>query len=222
MDGNRRYGRSKYGVPLKGHHDGSQKLVDFISWSIAAGVQVLTVYAFSTENWNRDQVEIDALMSIFQTFMHQIVPEALKLDIRVCVLASDAARLPHHVRKSMHDVEEATKHCTNFTLNICASYGSRDEIVRACQSIAEQVALGHLQPSEVTDKVFSKHLVTGHVSDPDVLIRTSGELRLSNFLLFQVAYAEMIFLEKNWPELTYKDFLGIIQEYNRRKRRFGK
>ncbi|CAK4636778.1 hypothetical protein AeMF1_009282 [Aphanomyces euteiches] len=222
MDGNRRYGRTKYGIPVKGHHEGSQRVVDFLTWCMEAGVQVLTLYAFSTENWNRDAAEVNALMGIFETFMNDIIPEALTRDIRVCVLASDSARLPVHVKESIQKIEVATKNCSSFTLNICASYGSRNEIVNACRGIATQVASGAIHAEEINEDTISRYLLTRNVPDPDVLVRTSGELRLSNFLMYQCAYSELIFLDKMWPAVTRDDFVGILDEFNRRKRRFGK
>ncbi|RHY36491.1 hypothetical protein DYB34_000948 [Aphanomyces astaci] len=186
MDGNRRYGRSKYGVPMRGHHDGSQRLVDFLSWAMSAGVQILTVYAFSTENWKRDAAEVNALMGIFDSFMMDIIPEALARNIRVRVLVSDATHLPQHVQ------------------------------------IAIKVASGELNVDDVTEDIVSQHLLTRNLPDPEVLVRTSGELRVSNFLMYQIAYAELIFVDKLWPALTHDDFIGILAEYNRRQRRFGK
>ncbi|RHY29178.1 hypothetical protein DYB32_005369 [Aphanomyces invadans] len=183
MDGNRRYGRTKYGIPVRGHQEGSQRLVDFLTWAMSAGVEILTVYAFSTENWKRDAAEVKALMGIFDTFMQDIIPEALARNIRVCVLVSDATHLPKYIQASIRDIEAATKHCSAFTLNICARTSTR----------------------------LSK-----------VLVRTSGELRVSNFLMFQIAYAELIFVDKMWPALTHDDFVGILGEFNRRQRRFGK
>ncbi|RHZ18213.1 hypothetical protein DYB31_003844 [Aphanomyces astaci] len=234
MDGNRRYGRSKYGVPMRGHHDGSQRLVDFLSWAMSAGVQILTVYAFSTENWKRDAAEVNALMGIFDSFMMDIIPEALARNIRVRVLVSDATHLPQHVQVSIQEIEAATQHCSAFTLNICAritseicaacvcSYGSRNEITMACRQIAIKVASGELNVDDVTEDIVSQHLLTRNLPDPEVLVRTSGELRVSNFLMYQIAYAELIFVDKLWPALTHDDFIGILAEYNRRQRRFGK
>ncbi|OQS01280.1 undecaprenyl pyrophosphate synthetase [Achlya hypogyna] len=222
MDGNRRYGRTRYGLPLQGHHDGSQRVVDFMNWCIGAGVQILTVYAFSTENWGRAQAEVDALMNIFTHFMHDIIPTALERNIRVCVLVSDGAKLPTHIAEAIAKIETATAHCTAFTLNICASYGSRNEMVNACRSIAVKVADGSMGVEDIDEAAISSHLLTKNVVDPDLLIRTSGECRLSNFLLYQIAYSELIFVDKMWPELTSDDFTSIIHEFNQRKRRFGK
>ncbi|ETW06481.1 di-trans,poly-cis-decaprenylcistransferase [Aphanomyces invadans] len=222
MDGNRRYGRTKYGIPVRGHQEGSQRLVDFLTWAMSAGVEILTVYAFSTENWKRDAAEVKALMGIFDTFMQDIIPEALARNIRVCVLVSDATHLPKYIQASIRDIEAATKHCSAFTLNICASYGSRNEIAVACREIAVKVAAGEMDANQVTEKVVSDHLLTRGLPDPEVLVRTSGELRVSNFLMFQIAYAELIFVDKMWPALTHDDFVGILGEFNRRQRRFGK
>ncbi|RHY91210.1 hypothetical protein DYB37_003720, partial [Aphanomyces astaci] len=216
MDGNRRYGRSKYGVPMRGHHDGSQRLVDFLSWAMSAGVQILTVYAFSTENWKRDAAEVNALMGIFDSFMMDIIPEALARNIRVRVLVSDATHLPQHVQRiSMRITSEICAAC------VC-SYGSRNEITMACRQIAIKVASGELNVDDVTEDIVSQHLLTRNLPDPEVLVRTSGELRVSNFLMYQIAYAELIFVDKLWPALTHDDFIGILAEYNRRQRRFGK
>ncbi|KDO35769.1 hypothetical protein SPRG_00512 [Saprolegnia parasitica CBS 223.65] len=222
MDGNRRYGRTRYGLPLKGHQDGSQRVVDFMNWCVGAGVQILTVYAFSTENWGRAQAEVDALMNIFTSFMHDIIPQALERNIRVCVLVSDGAKFPSHIGSAIEKIETATAHCTAFTLNICASYGSRNEMVHTVQAIAAKVAAGTLAVDAIDEAVVSEHLLTKNVPDPDLLIRTSGECRLSNFLLYQIAYSELIFLDKMWPELNYDDFLHMMRTFNLRKRRFGK
>ncbi|KAJ0402616.1 hypothetical protein P43SY_007972 [Pythium insidiosum] len=223
MDGNRRYGKSKYGAGVRGHSDGSKTLVAFTDWCIEAGIQALTVFAFSTENWNRDPAEVDALMGLFRDFMHQIVPEALKRNIRVRVLVSDGRKFPSFIVKAIEDIESKTKHCDGFDLNICVSYGARDEIAYACRKIATKVANGEAVPEDIDEQFVGDHLLTAGLSDPDVLVRTSGELRISNFLLFQIAYSELIFLDKNWPEVTREDLHEhIILEFNRRKRRFGK
>ncbi|KAJ0405199.1 hypothetical protein ATCC90586_008827 [Pythium insidiosum] len=223
MDGNRRYGKSKYGAGVRGHSDGSKTLVAFTDWCIEAGIQALTVFAFSTENWNRDPAEVDALMGLFRDFMHQIVPEALKRNIRVRVLVSDGRKFPSFIVEAIEDIESKTKHCDGFDLNICVSYGARDEIAYACRKIATKVANGEAVPEDIDEQFVGDHLLTAGLSDPDVLVRTSGELRISNFLLFQIAYSELIFLDKNWPEVTREDLHEhIILEFNRRKRRFGK
>ncbi|POM70487.1 Di-trans,poly-cis-decaprenylcistransferase [Phytophthora palmivora] len=242
MDGNRRYGKNKYGAGVKGHSDGSKTLVNFTDWCIDAGIKALTVFAFSTgeilmlivsgglcadwcllvENWNREQSEVDALMTLFNQFMYEIVPEALKRDIRVRVLVSDGRKLPAYIVEAIEEIETKTQHCSKFSLNLCVSYGARDEIVGACKKIATEVANGETSVEDINEELLSQRMLTAGLPDPDILIRTSGELRISNFLLFQIAYSELIFMNKMWPEVTKDDVQGIIVEFNRRKRRFGK
>ncbi|CAH0522622.1 unnamed protein product [Peronospora belbahrii] len=222
MDGNRRYGKNKYGEGVRGHSDGSKTLVNFTGWCIDAGIKVLTVFAFSTENWNREQAEVDALMNLFNQFMHEIVPEALKRDVRVRVLVSDGRKLPAYMVEAIEEIETNTQHCTTFSLNLCVSYGARDEIVGACRNIAIEVARGEMSVDDINEDLLSQRMLTAGQPDPDILIRTSGELRISNFLLFQIAYSELIFMDKMWPEVTRDDVQDIILEFNRRKRRFGK
>ena len=225
MDGNRRYGKRKYGgAGSRGHWDGGRTLVDFVDWCMAAGVHTLTAYAFSTENWKRDPKEIDVLFTIFETYCHQIHGEALSKGIRLRVLVSDPEKLPVHMRALFATMEESTQHCKAFELNLCVSYGSRSEIVQACRSISEDVAGGRLRAADIDEDTVSRALLTGGLEggDPDLLIRTSGEQRLSNFLLYQLAYTEMIFVDKMWPELTEGDVGAIVQEFSDRKRRFGK
>ncbi|ETN03295.1 di-trans,poly-cis-decaprenylcistransferase [Phytophthora nicotianae INRA-310] len=222
MDGNRRYGKTKYGAGVRGHTDGSKTLVNFTDWCIDAGIQALTVFAFSTENWNREQSEVDALMNLFSQFMHEIVPEALKRDVRVRVLVSDGRKLPAYIVEAIEEIETKTQNCSKFSLNLCVSYGARDEIVGACRKIATEVVRGETSVEDINEDLVSQRMLTAGLPDPDILIRTSGELRISNFLLFQIAYSELIFMDKMWPEVTKDDVEGIIMEFNRRKRRFGK
>ncbi|ETI37838.1 di-trans,poly-cis-decaprenylcistransferase [Phytophthora nicotianae P1569] len=222
MDGNRRYGKTKYGAGVRGHTDGSKTLVNFTDWCIDAGIQALTVFAFSTENWNREQSEVDALMNLFNQFMHEIVPEALKRDVRVRVLVSDGRKLPAYIVEAIEEIETKTQNCSKFSLNLCVSYGARDEIVDACRKIATEVVRGETSVEDINEDLVSQRMLTAGLPDPDILIRTSGELRISNFLLFQIAYSELIFMDKMWPEVTKDDVEGIIMEFNRRKRRFGK
>ncbi|KAF1777083.1 Decaprenyl diphosphate synthase-like [Phytophthora cactorum] len=223
IDGNRRYGKNKYGSGTRGHSDGTRTVMNFTDWCIDAGVEALTVFAFSTENWKREKAEIEALMKLVDGFIHDILGEALTRNIRVRVLASDSRKLPDFLVESIQEVEAKTQHCNAFYLNLCVSYGARDEIVGACKKIATEVVQGETSIDDI-EKICSASacsLRTG-LPDPDIMIRTSGELRISNFLLFQIAYAELIFMDKFWPEVTREDLQDIIVEYNRRKRRFGK
>lgn len=223
MDGNRRYGKAKYGSVTKGHWDGSKTLVDFSKWCLAEGVEILTVYAFSTENWNRSASEVSVLMQIFCKYCDELRVEALERGIRLQVLSTETEQIPPDVAFGIERMVNETKHCNNLTMNICLSYGSKGEILNACKAIANDVNEGVIKPSEITETTFERKLLTGGCPDPDLILRTSGEFRLSNFLLWQLAYAEMFFLDKQWPELTKADLLGVIREYAiNRKRRFGK
>jgi len=223
MDGNRRYGRAKYSSMTRGHWDGSKTLVDFCKWCMAEGVQVLTVYAFSTENWGRSEGEVNALMRIFRKYSEEIRVEALNRGIKVVVLSTEDDKFPDDVMAGLTRMEQDTKHCTEFILNICISYGSRGEIVNACRSLASDAIEGKIDVASIDEAVVESKLLTYPCSDPDIIIRTSGEFRLSNFLLWQVAYSEMFFLDKMWPELTKGDLIEVLRAYaGQRDRRFGK
>eukprot|EP00457_Paulinella_chromatophora_P006722 gb/GEZN01006741.1/.p1 GENE.gb/GEZN01006741.1/~~gb/GEZN01006741.1/.p1 ORF type:complete len:377 (+),score=61.09 gb/GEZN01006741.1/:107-1237(+) len=222
MDGNRRYGRAVHGVATQGHADGGKTLDKVVDWCIELGVEVLTVYAFSTENWNRDPEEITCLMTLFAKNAKQIQDKSVERNIRVRVLASDPAMLPEHIQEAFFSLEKETASCNGFQLNLCVSYGSRSEIVRACRLVAQKVKDGELTTDQIGEEMLSGQMLTAGLPDPDLLIRTSGERRLSNFLLWQLAYAEMVFVEKPWPALERVDLIDVLREYSRRKRRFGK
>jgi len=223
MDGNRRYGKAKFGNATQGHWEGSKKLVEFAKWCHAEGVEILTVYAFSTENWSRDAAEISALMNIFCKYCDEIRVEALKRGIRVKVLSTETEMLPDDVKAGLRRMVDETAHCTSFLMNICLSYGSRGEIVNACRQIASQVKNQTLDVDDIDEQNISNSLLTGDCIDPDVVIRTSGEMRLSNFLLWQLAYSEMFFIEHQWPEVSKEDLLEIIRSFAcGRKRRYGR
>jgi undecaprenyl diphosphate synthase len=224
MDGNRRHGKNKYNNATRGHWDGCETLVEFTKWCIDEGIQILTVYAFSTENWARNQTEVSALMAIFCKYIDEIRIEALKLGIRVCVLSTEDEKIPENVRIGIDRVVSETRQNDKFTMNICLSYGARGEITNACKSIAQDVQSGMIKVNEVDENEVQKRMLTGHCCcDPDIIIRTSGEERLSNFLLWQAAYSEFFFLKKLWPELQKDDLLEVIRTFaNGRQRRYGK
>jgi len=223
MDGNRRYGRAKYGSATRGHWDGSRTLVEFCRWCMAEGVKVLTVYAFSTENWERGEGEVTALMTIFLRYSQEVREEALERGIKVNVLSTEDDKFPDDVMAGLTRMSHDTQHCDKFTLNICLSYGSRGEIINACRSLASDAVQGKIALSDITEASLSTKMLTYPCPDPDVVIRTSGEFRLSNFLLWQLAYAEMFFVEKRWPELTKGDLIEVIRSFaDQRERRFGK
>lgn len=223
MDGNRRYGRAKYGNATRGHWDGSKTLLDFSKWCISEGVQILTVYAFSTENWARDPAEVSALMAIFCKYFEELSVEAIERGIRIRVLSTEEDQIPTDVKAGIDRMVSLTQHCDKFTMNICLSYGGRGEIVNACRRIATDVREGTMDIGDIGEGAIQSRLLTEHCSDPCIIIRTSGEERLSNFLLWQAAYSEFFFLEKQWPELQKEDLLEVIRTYAKgRQRRFGK
>ena len=223
MDGNRRYGKARYGNATRGHWDGSKTLIEFTKWCMAEGVQVLTVYAFSTENWDRDPNEVSALMSIFCKYCEELRVEALQRGIRIHVLETESEQIPLNVREGIDRMVLETRHCDRFTMNICLSYGSRGEIVNACKSIAKDALNGAIVVDQISEMQVREKMLTRHCCDPDVIIRTSGEERLSNFLLWQSAYSELFFLKKPWPELQKEDLIEVIRGFAQgRERRYGK
>jgi undecaprenyl diphosphate synthase len=224
MDGNRRYGRENFGDETRGHWEGSRKLLELAKWCQAEHIKVLTVYAFSTENWHRDPVEVASLMSILLRYAEELRQSALERNIQVRVLSTDRSFIPANVRARLERLEQDTRQCSGgLVVNVCLSYGSRGEIVGACRDIASACARGEISVDAITESLFGDFLLTRKVPDPDILIRTSGEYRISNFLLWQLAYSELFFLEKKWPEIQKEDILDILRTYALgRTRRFGK
>ena len=223
MDGNRRYGKQRYGNATRGHWDGSRTLVEFAKWCMAEGVSILTVYAFSTENWDREPAEVAALMSIFVKYCEELRVEAVKRGIRIHVLTTEDERIPSDVKAGVDRMVEETKHCEQFTMNICLSYGGRGEIVHACRGVVRDVLNGDCSIDEINEGHLRDNLLTRRCRDPDLVIRTSGEERISNFLLWQIAYSEFFFLKKQWPELQKSDLIEVIRTYAKgRNRRYGK
>ena len=223
MDGNRRYGQAKYGSASRGHWEGSSKLVEFAKWCVAERVKVLTVFAFSTENWRRDPAEVAALMEIFVTYCDELRREALERNIKIVALSTNRESIPLHVQDGVRRMVEDTKHCNGMIMNICLSYGSRSEITAASRSLAIDAVEKKLDPRTIDESVFGQRLLTFDCGDPDILIRTSGEVRISNFLLWQLAYTELFFLDKPWPAIEKEDLLEVIRSFaGGRSRRFGK
>lgn len=167
-------------------------MVDFVQWCMKDGVEIATVYAFSTENWNREALEVVTLMTIFSKYAETFKKEALVNNVKVNVLSTNFNLLPLKVQQSVEDLQSSTSACTGFTLNICLSYGSRNEIVDGCKALAEKAVSGEIKPSDITENMFGEALLTKGQPEPDVLIRTSGEYRLSNFLLWQVSLGLVI------------------------------
>jgi undecaprenyl diphosphate synthase len=185
------------------------------------GVEILTVYAFSTENWGRETVEVNTLMSIFAKYADSFKKEALEKNVKVIVFCTDDSLLPISVKTAIKSLQESTKDCSGFVVNICLSYGSRAEIVNACKSVVHDCSSGKIEVNSIDESAFSTYLSTKGISDPEVLIRTSGEYRLSNFLLWQLAYTELFFIDKYWPEINHSDLRFIMNKFYDRKRRFG-
>lgn len=220
LDGNGRWAKSK-GMPRNyGHAQGSKNVEKICEEAWRMGIKYLTVYAFSTENWSRPKDEVDALMKLLRNYMKTCLKTAAKNDMKVRVIG-DKTRLDDDIRSRIAELEEATKNNGGLNFQIALNYGSRDEIVRAVQRIAADVRVGKMEPEDITSEVISSYLDTHDIPDPDLLIRTSGEERLSNFLLWQLAYSEFCFTDVLWPDFTKEDLVKAIEQYNARDRRYG-
>lgn len=220
LDGNGRWARSK-GMPRNyGHAQGSKNVERICEEAWRMGIKYLTVYAFSTENWSRPKDEVDALMKLLRNYMKTCLKTAAKNDMKVRVIG-DKTRLDADIRSRIAELEEATKNNGGLNFQIALNYGSRDEIVRAVRKIARDAKDGKLDPESITSEVISSYLDTHDIPDPDLLIRTSGEERLSNFLLWQLAYSEFYFTDVLWPDFTKEELMKAIEQYNSRDRRYG-
>lgn len=220
LDGNGRWAKAK-GLPRKaGHVQGAKNVETICEAAYNMGIKYLTVYAFSTENWNRPQDEVDALMQLLRNYMKTCLKTAAKNNMSVRVIG-DKTRLADDIRDSIAKLEEATKDYTGLHFQIALNYGSRDEITRAVKSLAQQVAAGELAPEQITEQTISEHLDTVGIPDPDLMIRTSGEQRISNYLLWQLAYAEFYFTSVPWPDFGKKELEKAIEAYQNRDRRYG-
>ena len=220
MDGNRRWAKAK-GMPAAfGHKEGAKTLEKIVRYANKIGIEYITVYAFSTENWKRTEEEVKSLMILFQTYVDNYSKRADSENIKVQFLGEMNA-FSEKMRKGFKDCEERTKNNTGIVFNIALNYGGRDEILHAVKAIASKVEQGNLKPEEITEKVIQENLYTKDMPDPDLLIRTSGEMRLSNFLPWQLVYAEFLFVEKKWPDFSEEDLDEAIIEYQKRTRKFG-
>ena len=220
LDGNGRWAKSK-GMPRNyGHTMGAKNVETICEVAHHMGIKYLTFYAFSTENWNRPESEVKALMTLLENYLKTCMKTAKKNHIRVRILG-DITRLEESFQKQIHELEEASKEYDGLNLQIAINYGSRDEMVRGMRKVAERVKNGTLKPEEITEDVFEGFLDTAGIPDPDLLIRTSGEQRLSNFLLWQLAYTEFYFPDVLWPDFTKDDLIDAIAFYNTRERRYG-
>ena len=220
LDGNGRWAKAK-GMPRNyGHAQGSKNVERLCEEAYRMGVKYLTVYAFSTENWNRPKDEVDALMKLLRNYMKTCLKTAAKNDMKVRVIG-DKTGLDEDIRNRIAELEEATKDNGGLNFQIALNYGSRDEIVRAVRRVSEDVKEGKVKPEDIDEKMFETYLDTHGIPDPDLMIRTSGELRLSNYLLWQLAYTEFYFTDIPWPDFTKEELSKAIEQYNRRDRRYG-
>ncbi len=220
MDGNRRWARQRGKNASFGHKEGAKTLEKIVRYANKIGLEYITVYAFSTENWKRAEDEVKALMMLLQNYLDDYSKRADTENIRVKVLG-DITALKPGMQKSIINCMERTKDNTGVTFNIALNYGGRDEIIKAVRKIAENVKIGKVNPDDIDEDMISNNLYTAGMPDPDLLIRTSGELRLSNFLPWQVVYSEFLFIDKNWPDFTEEDLDNAIIEYQKRTRKFG-
>ena len=220
LDGNGRWAKAK-GMPRNyGHAQGSKNVEKICEEAWRMGIKYLTVYAFSTENWNRPKEEVNALMKLLRNYMKTCLKTAAKNDMKVRVIG-DITKLDEDIQKRILELEEATKNNVGFNFQIAINYGSRDEITRAVRTLAEDVKEGKLMPEEVNEACIERYLDTHDIPDPDLLIRTSGEQRLSNYLLWQLAYTEFYFTDVPWPDFSKQELEKAIEQYNRRDRRYG-
>ena len=218
--GNGRWAKSK-GMPRNyGHAQGSKNVERICEDAYKMGIKYLTVYAFSTENWSRPKGEVDALMTLLRNYMKTCLNTAKKNRMKVRVIG-DKTGLDPDIQTRIRELEEASKDNDGLNFTIAINYGSRDEIARAVRHISEDVAAGKLDPTSVTEETISNYLDTAGIPDPDLLIRTSGELRLSNFLMWQLAYTEFYFTNTPWPDFTKEELAEAIEKYNSRDRRYG-
>ncbi|RNB88138.1 isoprenyl transferase [Brevibacillus nitrificans] len=220
MDGNGRWANMRSLPRVAGHRAGMKTVKEVVKAADEIGVRYMTMYAFSTENWKRPRDEVDFLMKLPQEFLSTELDELIERDVRIRMLGSKD-ELPSHTLKALLEAEEKTHDNRGLQLNFALNYGGRDEIVKAFSVIAAQVKAGELDPQELDEEVISRYLYTSEIPDPDLLIRTSGEIRLSNFMLWQLAYTEMWFTDVLWPDFSREHFYQAIVEYQGRARRYG-
>ncbi len=220
MDGNGRWARER-GLPkITGHRAGARSVQEAIKGAKESGVKVLTLYAFSTENWSRPRHEVNALFKLLENYIDKEARSLDKNNIRLFIIGR-MNELPQAVREKLKKVVDRTKENTELTLILALNYGSRAEIVDAVRGIVKDCRMGRIHPDYIDEKLFSEYLYTKDIPDPDLLIRTSGEMRLSNFLLWQMSYAEIYVTKKLWPDFKKSDFKKAIEEYQKRERRYG-
>ncbi|WP_375692063.1 polyprenyl diphosphate synthase [Pseudooceanicola sp. LIPI14-2-Ac024] len=220
MDGNGRWAERRGQPRLFGHHAGAKRVREVVEACPDLGVDYLTIFAFSTENWKRTQREVAGLMSLFRSYIKKEARALREHNVRVRFIG-DRPGLDEKLRNLMDELEEYTAHCTGTNLTIAINYGGRDEVARATKRLACDVAQGKLDPQKIDEETLPRYLDTCVLPDPDLVIRTSGEARISNFLLWQSAYAEYEFIETLWPDFTNEIFAQVVRSYAGRERRYG-
>lgn len=221
MDGNGRWAKMR-GLPrVAGHRAGADSVREVVESCETLGVRYLTLYAFSSENWNRPEKEVKALMDLLEKFLEDKLPEMMEDNVKLVAIGR-LNKLPEHVRLKLDKAVSATASNTGVTMNLALSYGGREEIVDAAKKLMRRAAAGEISAEDVDNKIFSSQMYAADIPDPDLLIRTSGELRLSNFLLWQLSYAEIVITGKLWPDFRHDSMLEAIREFTNRDRRFGK
>ena len=220
MDGNRRWAKERGLDPRLGHKEGAETLERIATYANEIGLKYMTVYAFSTENWKRTKEEVGALMKLLELYLDKFLNRESLRNIRIRLLG-DVEGLNPSLRGRIYKIVEKSKDNTGLTLNIAFNYGGRDEIVRAVRKISEKVKNNEININEIDEDMVSNNLYTQGEPEPDLLIRPGGELRISNFLLWQLAYTEFLFVDKYWPDFSRKDLLEAIYTYEKRNRKFG-
>jgi len=220
MDGNGRWAKEKNLPRVEGHRKGSEVVRKIVEASRKAGIEFLTLYAFSEENWNRPRAEVGALMSLLAEFLRSELPKMMDERIRLCAVGR-FSQLPGIVREVLLEAVRITKDNTGMTLVLALSYSARGEMVDAVKQIVDLAVDKKVTTEQVDEDMIARYLYTKNLPDPDLLIRTSGEMRISNFLLYQIAYTELFFTQTLWPDFTKEEFLSALQNYSRRERRYG-
>jgi undecaprenyl diphosphate synthase len=220
MDGNGRWAKQRHLPRVEGHRNGVESVRAVVRAAGESGVKYLTLYAFSVENWNRPKDEVDTLMRYLARFLKNEIGELNKNNVRLDAIGQ-IYRLPEFVQQQLTKTKAALAKNNGLTLILALSYGGRTELVEAMRDIAQKVKDGELEPAEIDEQVLTRNLYTRHYPDPDLLIRTSGEMRISNFLLWQISYAELVVVPTLWPDFRKVQFFDALEEYSRRDRRFG-
>ena len=221
MDGNGRWAKSKGMLRIFGHENGAKSVREVVESSARLGIPYLTLYAFSTENWNRPKSEVSTLMKLLMNSLRNEAKTLMENNIRLNAIGN-LDMLPRQAKKELLDVIRMTRNNTRMTLTMALSYGSRDEIIGAVRDIATKVKNNIISEGDIDESIINQHLYTHNLPDVDLLIRTSGEHRISNFLLWQIAYAELYFTDVLWPDFREKDLVRALADYQKRERRFGK